>query len=289
MPEKGKKQKREGPVSEGELQKKAIQEGIKYLVSTRPELRKYSMLMMNNIDYNAVNNFIKDAKEEFKGKNISYEEQNKIIYNGLANYAASGEILKDTARQTIIETGKNKELDRNVLEKIVDFFKPNKFEGTKYFEKARNAYGDMYDILSQDEVAQNEIPELTKAAKAMKMYGFLDVALKSFKAHGMMDDRTYKMLSQELYKKTTIKSEEGRKGLENYILSKEIKEENSTPKKVAASIIGFFGIMLMIFNLNITGAVIGNDSGITPGIAGIFMIFFALLLFLRPLKRSFKK
>jgi len=173
-----------------------------------------------------------------------------------------------------------------VLEKIVEFFKPNKFEGEKYFEKARNAYGDMYDILSQDKVAQEEIPELTKAAKAMKMYGFLDVALKNFKAHGMMDDKMYKMLSKELYKKTTIKSEEGRKGLENYILSKEMKEENKVPQKVAASIIGFIGFILVIFNSTITGAVTGGDSQVTIGIVGGFMIFFALLLFFKPLKKK---
>lgn len=289
MPEKGNKQKKEGPHSEVELQQSAIKEGIKYLVSSRPELRNYSVLIMNNVDYDKANNFIKKAKEDFKGKNISYEEQTKIIYNGLANYAATGDLLTDTARQTIIETGKNKELDKNVLEKIVGFFKPNKYEGVKYFEKARNAYGDMYDILSQDKIAQEEMPELVKAAKAMKMYGFLDVALKSFKAHKMIDDKTYKMLSQELYRKTTIKSEEGRKGLESYIMEKEIKKENKEPQKVAASIIGFAGVLLMLFNLKITGAVIGGNSNITIGTAGVFMIFFALLLFFRPLKRSFKK
>jgi hypothetical protein len=289
MAQKGKGHKKEGPLSEVDLQRRAIQEGIKYLISTRPELSKYSALMLNNINYDAVNNFVKSAKEEFEGQNISYEEQTQRICNGLANYAASGEILKDTARQTIIETGKEKELDRNVLEKIVDFFKPNKFEGTKYFEKARNAYSDMYDILSQDEMAAREMPELVKAAKAMKMYGFLDVALKSFKAHDMMDDKTYKMLSQELYRKTTVKSEEGRKGLENYIMEKDIKKENREPEKAVASIIGFAGILLVLFNLRITGAVIGGDNPVTMGIAGVFMLLFALLLYFRPLKRTFKK
>jgi len=98
------------------------------------------------------------------------------------------------------------------------------------------------------------------------------------------------MLSQELYKKTTIKSEAGRKGLESYILKdeEEEKKKEKTAQSVAASIIGFAGIMLIIFNLNITGAVIGGNSSITFGIIGVFMIFFALLLFFRPLKRSFK-
>jgi len=290
MPEKGKKQRREGPVSEEELQQMAVQAGLKNLVR-QPGLRDYIPLIMNNIDDKKIYSFTEEIKKELKAKNIPYKQQNELIYKNIANYVASGNALKDKTIQTLFDKGHEEKLNQSVLEKIVEFFKPNKFEGGKYFEKARSAYGDMYDILSQNEVAQSEIPELAKAAKAMKMYGFLDIALKNFKAHGMMDDKMYKTLSQELYKKTVIKSEEGRKGLENYILSKDVKEEEKEKvvKNIAASIIGFFGIMLMVFNLTITGNVIGGDPRITSGIVGVFMIFFALLLFIRPLKRSFKK
>lgn len=291
MQEKEKKQRREGPVSEEELQQMAVQAGLKNLAS-QPGLRNYAVLIMNNIDNDKIYSFTEEVKKELKAKNIPYKQQNKLIYKNIANYVASGNALKDKTIQTLFDKGHEGKLDQSVLEKIVEFFKPNKFEGQEYFKKARKAYGDMYDILSQDEVAQNEIPELTKAAKAMKMYGFLDIALKNFKAHGMMDDKMYKTLSQELYKNTAIKSASGMKGLENYILSKDVKEEKEEKEKVvqmrAASIIGFFGIMLMVFNLTITGNVIGGDSSITSGIVGVFMIFFALLLFIRPLKRSFK-
>lgn len=283
------KQKKGRPVSEREMEQGAIKAGLNHFISSNSSLRNYAPLIINNIDYNKIDNFIASIKEKYKGENISYKNQNKVIYNGLASYVASGNALKDTVIQTLFSESHEGKLDRSILEKIVDFFRPNKFEGEKYFEKARNAYGDMYDILSQDKVAQEEIPELTRAAKAMRMYGFLDVALKSFKAHRMMDDKLYKTLSQELYKKTVIKSEKGKKGLENYILKKEEKEEKEEAvKKIAASIIGFFGIMLMVFNLTVTGAVIGSNSQITIGTFGMFMIFFALLLFFRPLKRSFK-
>jgi hypothetical protein len=209
------------------------------------------------------------------------------MYKYLASYVASGDALKDTTRLTIYEKGLNK----NALEKIANFFNPNRLEGEKYFEKARNAYGDMYDILSQDKLAQNKFPELVKAAEAMKMYGFLDIALKNFKAHGMMDDKTYKMLSKELHKNTVMKSQKGVKGLESYVLSQAEKEEkeDKTVTKVAASIVGFAGVMLMLSNLTMTGAVIGGNTTITAGAIGLFMIFLSFLLFFRPLKRSFKK
>jgi hypothetical protein len=126
----------------------------------------------------------------------------------------------------------------------------------------------------------------------MKMYGYLDVALKSFKAHGMMDDKTYKKLSRTLYENTMTKSEEGKKGLEAYIYNLGIekkKEESQAHQKIAASILGFVGIMIMLFNMNITGAVIGGNTQVKMGgIVGILLVFAAAFLFVNPIKRNFK-
>jgi hypothetical protein len=63
---------------------------------------------------------------------------------------------------------------------------------------------------------------------------------------------------------------------------------DSVFQRIAASVIGIFGIMLMTFNLTITGAVIGENTSISIGTIGMFIVFLALLLFLRPLKKSFK-
>jgi hypothetical protein len=293
MPEKGKKHKEEGQHSEAELQQAAIKAGMQNLIRSNPGLRDYAVLMMNNIDYNKIDNFVKESEEKYKTDNLSYEEKNNSIYNGIANYVASGGALKNKAIQTLFDKSKEGKLDRSILEKIVNFFKPNKFEGTEYFEKATNAYSDMYDILSQNELAQKKLPKLAKAAEAMKMYGFLDVALKNFKAHGMMNDKEYKMLSQIHYQNTAIRAEKGKKSLESYIIKEkedlEKEEKEKTAQTVAASIIGFIGVLLVLFNLRITGAVIGGDNPVTIGIVGVFMLLFSLLLYFRPLKRTFKK
>jgi len=284
---KAEKEKKSKPISKEELAQKAVKTGLNALISSEPGLKDYAVLITNNLDSKKISYFIEGVEKELKEKGIPYEQHNEMLYKSLANYAASGNILKDTVRQTILEKGHEGKMHQNLLEKLVEIFKPHKFEGEKYFEKARNLYGDMYDILSQNEVAQQEIPELTKAAKAMKMYGFLDVALKSFKAHDMMDDKTYKTLSKNLYETTAIKAAEGRKGLENYIIAGKESSEKQNAQKVAASIIAFVGALLMIFDLNMTGAVIGGgNSSITIGTIGVFMIFFALLLFFRPLKKN---
>jgi hypothetical protein len=281
--------------SEEEMQYHAIQTGLNNLIYSNQNLRENAVLMKNTIDRDKVNYIVGEIKEELEGKNVSPEQMNKIVYDNLVKYASSGEILKNTTIQTLFDKNIEGKLDRSVLEKIVNFFKPDKYGGVKYFEKALDTYKDMYDILSQNEEAQKEIPELTKAAKAMKMYGFLDATLNNFKAHGMMDDNKYKELFRDVYETTTIRSKKGMKGLEGYIkeqkadLEKEEEaEKKAAPEKIVAGILGGIGMIFMLLNIDITGAVIGEKSTVSIGIVGVLMIFFALLLFFRPLKKSFK-
>jgi cell division protein FtsI/penicillin-binding protein 2 len=238
------------------------------------------------LDKNKIYSLIDEIKEEIEKRKItSPKEQYKIIYEGIANYVASGNALNEKGKKILLKENYKGKSEQGTLEKIINFFKPSKFEGEKYFEKASNAYRDMYDILSQDEVAQQKIPELTKAAESMRMYGFLDTALNIFKTHGMMDDKLYKKLSQELYSKTSMDAQKGMKGIEAYIMSKgnEEKEEYS---KAAALILGLFGMILIMTNLRMTGAAIGNISNVTLGLLGMGMAAGALLLFLKTQKKK---
>lgn len=151
----------------------------------------------------------------------------------------------------------------------------------------------MYELLAQDKTAQGEFPELVKAAKSMKLYGFLDVALKNFKAHGMMDDKVYKKLSKELYTKTAKDSAEGIKGIEKYIISKE-ERGNETAKEYAPKVAAWITIALGIIfitttaKINITGNSIRNLSSTTSGVIGGGLILFGLLLFLITRKKHKK-
>ncbi len=75
-------------------------------------------------------------------------------------------------------------------------------------------------------------------------------------------------------------------------MAKQRKKKSIKPEtfyKISSAVIGFIGTFLILFNLNITGAVISDESTVTSGIIGVFMVFLALLLYLRPLKKSFKK
>lgn len=280
-------------VSKEELYDAAVQSGLNHLVNEQG-LNNYAVLIKNNVDREKLKYFLQKAEEKLASSGLSEEQQYKAMAKYLASYAASGDLLKDKTRMEVLDKAR----DKNTLERIADFFNPNRLGGDKYFEKAHSAYSDMYDILVQDKHAQNKFPELVKAAEAMKLYGFLNVALRAFKANGMMDDNLYNKLYKELRKGTITESQEGAESIQNYILGMKKKEEENVKEggleekvayKQASAIIGFLGILLIIFNLNITGNVIGGNSTVTLGIMGLFMIFFALLLLLRPLKKSFKK
>jgi hypothetical protein len=291
-----KNKKQEKQFSKDDLINQAVNAGLQSLIS-QPGMENSNVFITHNLDKEKVYSAVDEIEKELEKQKItSPKEQYKILYKGIASYVASGNALKEKGRKILFEKGYKGKLDQSMLEKIASFFKPNKFEGEKYFEKALNAYGDMYDILSQDKVAQQEIPELTKAAKSMKMYGFLDTALNIFKAHGMMDEKLYNQLSKELYQKTTVKAHKGMKGIEQYIMSKdeEEKEHNSekaverylTYQKIATGTIGVFGMMLIITNLRMTGAAVGSLSNLTLGILGMGMAAFALLVFLKNQKKK---
>lgn len=285
-----KNKKKEKQFAKNDLINHAVKAGLQSLIS-QPGMEYSNVFITHNLDKEKVYSVVDEIEKELEKQKItSPEEQYKIIYKGIASYVASGNALNDKGKKILLEKGSKGKLDQSMLEKIASFFKPNKFEGEKYFEKASNAYRDMYDILSQNEVAQQEIPELTKAAKAMKMYGFLDTALNIFKTHGMMDEKLYKQLSKELYQKTTIKAHKGMKGIEQYIMSKDEGEEaverQLAYQKVAAGVIGFLGMILIITNLRMTGAVVGGILQLTLGLLGIGMAAFSLLIFLKSQKKK---
>ena len=293
MTEGNKKGKKERPATKEDIYNAAIQHGLDYLAH-QPGLEPYAMLI-KNADNNKVNEFIQSMERKYGENGPTNKQQYKEMTKYLANYAAQGGFLKEKAKEIVLEEG----IERNMVGKLRDFLNPNRVGGIEYFRKSQEAFEDLQAILSQSKVAQKQMPKLTEATHTLYMYGYLNAALKTLKAHGIMDDRLYKELSKLNFDTTTSRAQKGVKGLETYIRSeaKKEKQEEETAKekesdlehKVAASIIGLAGFLLIFFNLRVTGAVIGGDSFVTGGIIGIFLIFFALLLFFRPLKRKFKK
>ena len=67
---------------------------------------------------------------------------------------------------------------------------------------------------------------------------------------------------------------------------KKAVERHLTYQKIATGTIGFFGMILIITNLRMTGAAVGSLSHLTLGILGMGMAAFALLVFLKNQKKK---
>jgi LPXTG-motif cell wall-anchored protein len=67
-------------------------------------------------------------------------------------------------------------------------------------------------------------------------------------------------------------------------MPKKYKKENH--QKIITSILGFFGMILIMTNLRMTGATIGSISNVTLGLLGMGMAAAALLIFLKNQKKK---
>lgn len=254
----------------------AIESGV-YSLASQPGMKNDALLLRKNLDMNRISYAKKEIKQKIYEQNIPKEKQADFLYENLANYIASGNALNEKWEQFFFEKVHKNKSNRNFLEKLAGVLKPHKFDGEKYLERAQNAYDDMYGILAQNKNMQEELPELTKAAKALSMYGHLDAALSSFKANGLMDKQTYNQLSKLHLETASIHSQRGMKSLENYIVEK--NNEAKAYQKIAAILVGILGIIQIVFNAKITGAVIGTNEIPVSSAIGALTVFVSLAWF----------
>lgn len=246
----------------------AVKQGIEAIVEEHPKFANFQPYLLKHIDHKKIQEKYFELYKESKG--LGEQERINYIYNELADYVASGSVLDEKGKEIIL---------KNSLEEKTGFFHKlfhkSKFDGEKYLNNTMEAFNDLYALFKSGDYAQR-MPELTKSVATLHDLNFLDPAVDVLKEYGLIDSKKHRFLKENIYKRVGEESKKVVGGIERYIV----------PEKIAASIIGFVGIVLIIFNLNITGAVIGENYPITIGIIGVFMIFFALLLLFRPLKKK---
>jgi hypothetical protein len=269
MPKKEKNKKEE---KKGNPINYAVQQGIESIIGEHPKFANFQEYLLKHIDQKKIQEKFYNLYKEASNKGMNEKDAKKHIYKELTNYVASGDVIDDKGKEVILKEG---------LEEKTGFFHKifhrTKFDGEKYLNNTMEAFHDLYALFKSGDYAKR-MPELTQSVATLHDLNFLDPAVDVLKSYGLIDSKKHKFLKENIYKRVGEESEKVIGGIEKYIV----------PEKIAASIIGFIGVMLIVFNLNITGAAIGNSSNITIGITGVFFIFFALLLFFRPLKRSFK-
>jgi hypothetical protein len=248
----------------------AVQQGIEAIIEEHPKFANFQDYLLKHIDQKKIKEKFYELYEEASKKNMNEKDAKNHIYKELTNYVASGSVLDEKGKEVILKSG---------LEEKTEFFHklfhPLRRDGEKYLNNTMEAFNDLYALFKSGDYAQR-MPELTESVTALHDLNFLDPAVDVLKSYGLIDSKKHKFLKENIYNRVGEESKKVVGGIESYIV----------PQKIAASIIGLFGLILIISSLTITGAVTGTNSQTTIKAVGAFMIFLALLFFFKPLKKK---
>jgi len=270
------------------VMKLAIDKGIKSIYRTHPIFQGSEKLLLDHINYDSLRNKAEEIYSELVQNKIYGERARKYIETELTDYVNSGNFFDEKGTE-IIGIGAIKEKP-NLLEKMTSFLRGSS-GGQEELNKTMQTLHDLYLFYKSGEY-DKKIPELNESFDKVEQYltrlekgNFVPAMANILESYGKIDKRTadHWRKSSQRHKRDVKEGEEHikeiKKSIESYV----------SPQKVAAAIIGGIGMLLMLFNLQITGAVIGENSTLSAGIIGVAMILFASLLYLRPLKKGFKK
>jgi len=250
----------------------AIEEGISAIMEHHPRFKENQEYILRHIDRKKLSKRVGEIYEKMGAPN---EEKLKYLYEEITNYVASGGAFDEAGKEVILKSGLEEKARSGFFK---GFFARRKLAGEKYLDNIVTSFQDLYSLLKSGEYAQR-MPEVAEAVTTVYDMGFLDPAVDVLKHYGLIDERKYNTLKKSIREKTKEGTEGVVSGIEKY----------ATYQKVAASIFGILGVLILIVSgAGITGNVIGNLSNSTTGIVGGFLILVSLILFFKG-KRKKKK
>lgn len=256
----------------------AIKKGIGNLIKDNPEIEGAQDYLLKHIKGKEIFDRFNAVYSGALDEGIKPSEARQLAYEVIEDYISGGHLMDERAKKTLLKSGleetlKKEDTKRKQKGAVYNILHHRQFKRNEYVNKARNAFEDLNALLQTGDY-EERMPEISKSVKTLYDLNFLEPATEILKDYKLITGMKYNSLKNQMYK-----------------MAKEEKENlvGGIEQRVAAGIIGFIGVLLMLTNINITGAVIGTTSKITIGIVGMFMIFFALLWYLRPFKKVFKK
>ncbi len=266
----GKKEKEKN--SETNYISNAINLGIKSIIKSHPRFANFQPYLLEHIDEDKLNEKIYNLHAEAQEKKLFGKEAKYFISKNLTEYVASGEIIDEKGKKVIL---------KNSLEEKTGFFhrlfhKPE-FDGEKYLDNSMEAFQDLYALFKTGDYAKR-MPELTESVSTLHDMQFLDPAIDVLKSHGLINDKKYKFLKEKIYSKVGEEYGKVVTGIEKRIVPEAYQ-------KVAASVLLAFGAILLITNMEITGAVVGSLKHSVKGIIGISSMILSAVLFLNSKKK----
>ncbi|MDP7521185.1 MAG: hypothetical protein QF567_03040 [Candidatus Pacearchaeota archaeon] len=267
--------KRKKGVNESDIINSAIQEGISEIIEHHPKFKENQEYIARHIDNKRLNKKVGEIYKniEKNQEQLSHEERITYLYKELTNYVASGSAFDDLGKEVILKKGLEEKAKSGFFR---GFGARRELKGEKYLDNVVESFQDLYALFKKGDYAQR-MPELAKAVTTVYDMNFLDPAVDILKHYGLIDKQKYNLMKKSIRQKTTKEAGNIVGGIEKYL----------TPQKVAVSILGIFGVGLLISSgMNITGGVIGNLSSGTTGLIGGFLFLISLALFFKGSKRK---
>jgi hypothetical protein len=236
--------------------------GIEAIVKGYPMFQGSEQYLLKHVDREKLYDRASKIYSDLVQKNISGDRASKYIKEELIKYIQYENFLDEKGRKIILEKGLEQS-PKGFLEKITSFFKPQS-KSVRALGNTMEAFRDLYYFYKTGKY-DVDLPDLDKSFKELRSSGFLYEAGRILNAYGVIDKATANSWGGKAYGKFKKHGGEIMHGLE----------------KIAASILGLFGLGLLFFNLRFTGAVIDSSATVGINIIGMVIILASMVLFLR--------
>jgi 5-bromo-4-chloroindolyl phosphate hydrolysis protein len=252
----------------------------------------------SHIDKRRVTNKFYELYGQVKDSNKNYGKKEEFIFNGIANYIASGEAFDDEGNEIIFGKGLNEK---------TGFFhrmmRRQRLKGERELNDKMRMMNEVYNLVTSNPEEYSKLaPEVMKRAVYLKRANLMQPLAKILKSHGNMGEREIKNFYKDVNAYARENIPEMKEEMKGYLRVEKNEEGSNRHQRnqskletmaQAAAILTFFGFGLILVRIpGITGSVI-NSSGLFSDVGSligsiILLLGIALFLVSRKYRRKNK-
>ena len=255
---------------------------IKTIAEDYPAFASSAPYIASHIDQNRVMDKFYELYGQVKDSKKDRKDKEKFIFNGIANYIASGEAFDEQGNEIIFGKGLNEKT--GFFHRMI---KRQRLKGERELNSKMRMMNEVYNLVTSNPEEYSKLaPGVMKRAVYLKRANLMQPLAKILKSHGNMSEREIRNFYRDVnaYAKENIP--EMKEEMNSY-LRIEKNEGNSGGQKgnasklesmaQAAAILSFFGFGLVLARLpGITGSVI-NSSGLFSDVGSLIGSIILLL------------
>jgi len=260
--------------------------GIRSLVNQHSRFHGLEKYLLSHIDLGKLDEIYQQLSEEgqklYDAGKLDGDDVSDYIRSGLAKHVASMGAFDEFGQRFVLRKGLEEKLgggSPKSWKRLVPFTKAWKYrkdsEVTKYLDKSMDAFGELYHFFSSVDKPESLKP-IEGAVETVYSAGLMEATASLLFEKGVMNEEKYRDLRKMAKNTIGAGSNYVEKNIADYL--------SSSVQKLAASVLGVFGLGLLVTSgFKVTGSAVGNSSFFPNGglsvLAGILLIIIAVLLF----------